>query len=320
MKIERIGVLTSGGDCQGMNACLYNIVKMAYDNKLEVFGYLNGYRGLIDNAYRKLDLLSVDNIMHLGGTILGTSRCDEFVTEAGQAKALKTLKEDKINVLIVIGGDGSYRGVSCLIKKGIKCIAIPATIDNDLFYTTRSLGFDTAVNNAVVAIESIKQTMRSHNRCCVIEIMGRNCGDLTLNSAVASNSDIVVVKEKPTKISEIISQVKDCISRGITNPTIIVAEHQFDIKKLASTIQQKAKVETKYQVLGYIQRGGEPSVNDRIVAMQMGVRAVELALKGIFNKAIGYKNDEVFEVTIDQALKATKDFNYKLLDLFIKLN
>lgn len=320
MKIERIGVLTSGGDCQGMNACLYNIVKMAYDNKLEVFGYLNGYRGLIDNAYRKLDLLSVDNIMHLGGTILGTSRCDEFVTEAGQAKALKTLKEDKINVLIVIGGDGSYRGVSCLIKKGIKCIAIPATIDNDLFYTTRSLGFDTAVNNAVVAIESIKQTMRSHNRCCVIEIMGRNCGDLTLNSAVASNSDIVVVKEKPTKISEIISQVKDCISRGITNPTIIVAEHQFDIKKLASIIQQKAKVETKYQVLGYIQRGGEPSVNDRIVAMQMGVRAVELALKGIFNKAIGYKNDEVFEVTIDQALKATKDFNYKLLDLFIKLN
>lgn len=293
---------------------------MAYDNKLEVFGYLNGYRGLIDNAYRKLDLLSVDNIMHLGGTILGTSRCDEFVTEAGQAKALKTLKEDKINVLIVIGGDGSYRGVSCLIKKGIKCIAIPATIDNDLFYTTRSLGFDTAVNNAVVAIESIKQTMRSHNRCCVIEIMGRNCGDLTLNSAVASNSDIVVVKEKPTKTSEIISQVKDCISRGITNPTIIVAEHQFDIKKLASTIQQKAKVETKYQVLGYIQRGGEPSVNDRIVAMQMGVRAVELALKGIFNKAIGYKNDEVFEVTIDQALKATKDFNYKLLDLFIKLN
>ena len=309
MKIERIGVLTSGGDCQGMNACLYNIVKMACENNLQVYGFLNGYKGLINNQYRLLDINSVYNIMHLGGTILGTSRCDEFLTDVGQQKAVKTLKDNKVNALIVIGGDGSYKGVLCLIKKGIK-----------LFYTTKSLGFDTAVNNAVIAIESIKQTMRSHNRCCVIEIMGRNCGDLTLNSAVASNSDIVVIKEKPTNVNEIVKRVKDCIKRNILSPTVIVAENQFDIKKLASTIQQKAKIETKSQVLGYIQRGGEPSVNDRIIAMQMGVRAVELIMNGIFNKAIGYKNDEIFEITVEQALKVTRDFNYKLLDLFIKLN
>ena len=320
MKIERIGVLTSGGDCQGMNACLYNIVKMARENNLQVYGFLNGYKGLINNQYKILELNSVDNIMHLGGTILGTSRCEEFLTDIGQQKAVKTLKDNKVNALIVIGGDGSYKGVLCLIKKGIKCIAIPATIDNDLFYTSRSLGFDTAVNNAVVAIESIKQTMRSHNRCCVIEIMGRNCGDLTLNSAVASNSDIVVLKEKPTKVNQIVNQVKDCIKRNILAPTVIVAENQFDIKKLALTIQQKAKIETKSQALGYIQRGGEPSVNDRIIAMQMGVRAVELIQNGVFNKAIGYKNDEIFEITVDQALKVAREFNYKLLDLFIKLN
>lgn len=320
MKINKIAVITSGGDCQGMNACLYNIVKMATANDIKVIGYYEGFRGILEKRFSELTLETVDNIFHIGGTIIKTSRCPEFLHEDAPAQAAKNLKKEKVDALIVIGGDGSFKGTANLIKQGVKCIAIPATIDNDLFYTQKSIGFDSAVNNAVVAIDSIKQSFSSLNRCGIIEVMGRTCGDIALFSAVATNSDAIIINEKPTSQKDIVTKVKDAIKRGIKNPIVIVAENILDIEKLAKSIETSTKKEVRTSVLGYIQRGGAPSVNDRILAMQMGVRAVELITKGLYNRAIGIKNEEIFEITIEKSLNASSNFNYKLLDLFYKLN
>ncbi len=320
MKINKIAVITSGGDCQGMNASIYNIVKMAQYHGIEVIGYMEGYKGIINNKFVTLDLDKVANISHLGGTIIKSSRCMEFFEEKYQLQAVDNLKKEKVNALIIIGGDGSYRGSLDLVKRGVKCINLPGTIDNDLFYSELCLGFDTAVNNAVVAIESLKQTLSSHNRCGIIEVMGRDCGDIALECAASTNSDFVVLKEKPTTKKQIVDKVKQCIAKGVESPIVIIAENIFDINELAKKIEKEAKIETKPCQLGRIQRGGAPSVKDRILAMQMGVRAVELIQDGIFNKAIGIKNNRVFEMPIDQALACQSNFDYNLLDLFLKLN
>lgn len=320
MKINKIAVITSGGDCQGMNVCLYNLVKMAEYHGIEVIGFLQGYRGIINNSFIKLDLDKVSNITNLGGTIIKSSRCDEFLQDEYKDKAVEVLKQNGINALVVIGGDGSFNGALSLVQRGVKCIAIPATIDNDLFYTDLCLGFDTAVNNAVTAIESIKQTLASHSRCGVIEVMGRDCGDIALRCAVSTNSDFVVIKEKPSSEQDVIDRVKSCIAKGVDSPIVIVAEHIYDIAELSNQIQQNAHIETKPCVLGRIQRGGAPSVQDRVIAMQMAVRAVELIQKGIFNRAIGISGNKVMDVSIEEALEVKSHFDYNMLDLFYKLN
>ena len=320
MQIDRIGIITSGGDCQGMNACIYNVVKMAAAQNIEVLGFIGGYKGVINNNFMTLTPENTKNITHLGGTILKTSRCYEFTTPSGQDKAVKTLKDNDIKCLIIIGGDGSYRGALKLIEKGVRCIAIPGTIDNDLFYTDRSLGFETAVNNAVTAIESIKQSLATQERVGIIEVMGRECGDIALYSGVGSNSNIIVTRERPTEQADVVRWVKNAIKRGTPSPTIVISEGMFDLTKLAKKIEAATNKEVRINQLGYIQRGGTPTVNDRILAMQFGTQAVELISQGIFNKAIGIKNNKIIETTISDALTENSNFDYNLLDLFIKLN
>lgn len=318
--IRKIAVLTSGGDCQGMNACLNIIVKMAEFNYISVYGVKNGYQGLIDNDIVELKYNDVRNISHLGGTVLKSARSQEFMTLEGQKKAAKNLKDREIDALIVIGGDGSFRGVMALNSLGVKTAAIPGTIDNDLHYTESTLGFDTAVNVAANAIESIKQTMAALDRCSVIEVMGRNCGAIALHSAAACCAEVVVLQEKPFTRRKIVRAIKRAKDRGIDSPTVVVAENLFDIKELAKEIETTLGIETKTSVLGYIQRGGAPSVADRILAMQYGVKAIELLVSGKFNRAIGIKNGKIIDVSMEAAIDTNSNFNEVLFDLFSKLN
>jgi len=318
--IRKIAVLTSGGDCQGMNACLNIIVKMAEFNYISVYGVKNGYQGLIDNDIVELKYNDVRNISHLGGTVLKSARSQEFMTLEGQKKAAKNLKDREIDALIVIGGDGSFRGVMALNSLGVKTAAIPGTIDNDLHFTESTLGFDTAVNVAANAIESIKQTMAALDRCSVIEVMGRNCGAIALHSAAACCAEVVVLQEKPFTRRKIVRAIKRAKDRGIDSPTVVVAENLFDIKELAKEIETTLGIETKTSVLGYIQRGGAPSVADRILAMQYGVKAIELLVSGKFNRAIGIKNGKIIDVSMEAAIDTNSNFNEVLFDLFSKLN
>lgn len=320
MVIDRIAVLTSGGDSQGMNAAVSIIVRVATQKGIEVLGVKNGYQGLIDNNFQVLTNEDVVAISHLGGTFLGTARCEEFKTQEGVEKGIENLKKNGVDALIVIGGDGSFKGVCALNKYRIKTIAIPATIDNDISYTDRCLGFDTAVNNAVHSIESIKQTMAALNRCSIIEVMGRHCGDIALYCASATAADVLALPEKPTTEEEVIEKIKMCIESGKKSPTVIVAEHMFDVEKLAKKVQEQLNIETKSCVLGYIQRGGSPSVYDRTLAVQMGVKAVDLVARGEFNRAIGIKGHTVIDVDMETALNSETNFNYDLLNIFISMN
>ncbi len=318
--VNNIAILTSGGDSQGMNACINILVKYASFNYINVFAVYNGYQGLIDDNIKAITYDDVRNISHLGGTVFKSARSKEFMTLEGQRKAVDNLKKHDIDALIVIGGDGSFRGVMELNELGVKTIAIPATIDNDLDYTDSSLGFDSAVNVAASAIESIKQTMSALDRCSVIEVMGRHCGDIALHSAAACACDVVVIPEKPITPEEIINKVKASKERGISSPTVVVAENLMDIQELAKSIQTKTGIETKTDVLGYIQRGGAPSVRDRMLALEFAVRAIELLVSGKHNRAIGIKNNKIIDLSMEAALYAPDRFNDVLYNLFETLN
>ncbi len=318
--IKNIAVLTSGGDSQGMNACVNIIVKAASFNYINVFAVYNGYQGLIDDKIQPITYDEVRNISHLGGTVLKSARSQEFMSVEGQHKAVANLKKHHIDALIVIGGDGSFRGVMDLNELGVKTIAIPATIDNDLEYTDNTLGFDSAVNVATNAIECIKQTMAALDRCSVIEVMGRHCGDIALYSAAACACDVVVIPEKPITPEQIIEKVRNARERGILSPTVVVSEHLLDIEELAKRISREVNVETKTDILGYIQRGGAPSVKDRMLALEFGVKAIELLVSGKHNRAIGIRNNKIIDLSMEAALYAPSRFNEVLYDLFEKLN
>ena len=320
MEVKNIAILTSGGDCQGMNATVNIVVRVATLKGLNVYGVRQGYKGLYDNNFVKLTNANVENISSLGGTILKTARFPEFKEEEVVDVAVENLKNKNIDALIVIGGDGSFRGAKVLMSKGINVIAIPGTIDNDLRYTDKCLGFDTAVNNASNFIENVKQTMGALDRGVVFEVMGRYCGDIALHVASATACDIVAVPEKPTSEEEFIQKIKECITVNKKVPTIVMAEKLYDIKNIVQRLNEETKIEFKGSVVGYIQRGGAPSVLDRTLAMQFGVRAVDLILKGIHNKAIGIRGNNIFEINIDDALHSEYNYNYELLNLFYLLN
>ncbi|MGD9901550.1 MAG: ATP-dependent 6-phosphofructokinase [Spirochaetales bacterium] len=318
--MKKIAVLTSGGDAPGMNACLANLFELCKRFNYRLICFRQGYIGLIDNDFVILKEHDIENIYSLGGSIIKTGRSKEFLTKEGQLKAIETLKINDIDTLIVIGGNGSYRGAQDLEKLGVKVIAIPGTIDNDLNYSTRSLGFDTAVNNSVSAIDKIKDTMSANNRGVVIEVMGRNSGDIALYSAVASNANAIVVKEVPESKNEIIGSVERAIKRGVTSPTVVVAENILDSAKLAETLEAKTGITFKTTVLGYIQRGGNPTVFDRNFAMQLAVKSIELIEVGKHNIAIGMKNGKIHCENLDKVLTEKTNFNFELYDLFKKLN
>ena len=320
MKIDNIAILTSGGDCQAMNATINIIVNVANQNNINVYGVYSGYRGLYEDKFKKLTKEDVDNISFLGGTILKTARFPQFKEAEVVGKSIENLKKHKIDALIVIGGDGSFRGAQDLISMGVNVICLPATIDNDLRYTDKCLGFDTAVNNTCRFMENVKQTMMALDRGVVFEVMGRYCGDIALYSACATSSDVIAVPEKPMSEDELVNKVKENIAIKKKPPVVVVVEKMFDVEKIAQKLNEQTKFEFKPSVVGYIQRGGTPSMGDKILAMRFGIRAVELISKGIFNKAIGIKNGNIIETSIDNALHCEYDFNYELLNSFYLLN
>lgn len=320
MEIKNIAVLTSGGDAQGMNTAISIIVRVARSRRMWVYGVLEGYKGLYEDNFVQLDEKFVENIGSIGGSVLKTSRFLDFKKSSVVKQSASNLKKHNIDALIVLGGDGSYHGALELIQEGVNVICIPATIDNDLRYTSRCLGFDTAVNNSCKYIENVKQTMSALSRGCVFEVMGRFCGDIALYSACSTACDLIAVPEKPTNEKEIVDKVKLHLKRTNTAPTIVVAEHQFDVVDLAKKLTKETGVDFKYSIVGYIQRGGSPSVLDKALAMQFGVKAVDLIEKGVFNRAIGYKNDVAFDIDLKDALNCEYNFNYDLLQLFYSLN
>ena len=316
LKIRRIGILTSGGDSPGMNACIRAIVRKSIYHNLEVMGIYRGYAGLIEGEIRKLKANSVSGIIQRGGTILKTARSDFFKTTQGQKKAVENLKKAGINALIIIGGDGSFHGALVLDSKwGIPCLGIPGSIDNDLAGTDFSIGFMTAVNTALEAIDRIRDTATSHDRLFIIEVMGRTSGFIALWSGLAGGVEDILVPEIETNLNEVCSKLKKGRQRGKSSSIIIVAEGDeaggaFDI---AQKIREKINYEMRVVVLGHLQRGGPPGAVDRILATRLGAAAVETLLRGERKKMVGIINDKIVISPLETAWEKEKALN---LDLY----
>ena len=312
-KIKKIAVICSGGDSQGMNTCLKTIVNVCTVHNIKVVGVNRGYQGLIENDIIDLDNSIVENIGHLGGCYIKVARSKEFTTEAGKQKAFANIAKNKIDGVILIGGNGSFRGGIEFVKAGIPIIGIPGTIDNDLYYTDRTLGFDTAVNNAVSAIDNIKQTMLANSRGIVVRVMGRDCGAIALNVAVACNAHALSVKEVPKSIDEIVDDLRVCLNNGVESPLVILNDYiEYSTEDVEKAIQQKLGIDTRSSVLGSIQRGGAPSVEDRLLATQFGLTAVELLLEGKTDQAVGVRNRNIISMSLTQAIQIQEEFDYSL--------
>jgi len=304
MAIKKIGVLTSGGDGPGMNAAIRSIVRCALYHNLEVCGIMHGYEGLIDDDVIPLNHRSVSNIINRGGTILKTARSKRFRTEEGQQKALETLKKYAIDALVVIGGDGSYRGAYELYEKwGFPTVTLPGTIDNDLSGTDQTIGCHTAVQTALEAIDKIRDTAHSMERIFVIEVMGNKSGYIALQVALGSGSEDVIIPERPINYDEIYKNIVAGNKKGKISWMIIVAEGAGKAEEIANNIKEKTNLETRYVVLGHVQRGGVPTGQDRILGIRLGAKAVELLLEGVYGKAVGILQDEVNVVDINRASK-----------------
>lgn len=315
IKLRTIGVLTSGGDAPGMNAAIRAVVRYGIYSGVKIIGIKNGYKGLIDNDTVEMNLSSVADIIHRGGTILGSARCLEFAEESGFDKAVKNIKYLGIEGIVTIGGDGTFKGSKKLSDASIPTIAIPGTIDNDLAYTQYTLGFFTALETVLESISKIRDTSSSHGNTNVIEVMGRNCGDIALYAGLAGGAELVVVPEIDFTIEEICDKIMQGRIRGKKHSIVILAEGAGDAKTLSSKIADKTGINTKYSVLGYTQRGGTPSSYDRLIGSKMGAKAVELLLEGKKSRAVGVKDASIFDIDINEALNTEKAFDYESYEL-----
>lgn len=316
--MKTIAILTSGGDAPGMNAVIRSVVRTAIYNDLKVLAIKEGYNGLIKGDIETMTLSSVADIIHRGGTILRTARSDEFMTEEGINQALEVIKKFKIDAIVALGGDGTLRGARELARRGIKIIGVPCTIDNDLGYTDYTIGFLTAVETAVSAISKLRDTSESHGRAIVLQVMGRNCGDIALYSGIAGGAESIVIPEVELNTDAIIKKIKNGRKRGKKHHIIVAAEGALDAYELARIIEEKGAIETRVTVLGYVQRGGVPTVQDRILASDFGYEAVNLLLSGKSGLALGYRSGKIIEVDIDEALETKKAFDkdqLKMVDI-----
>lgn len=316
--MKTIAILTSGGDAPGMNAVIRSVVRTAKYNDLKVLAIKEGYNGLIKGDIETMTLSSVADIIHRGGTILRTARSEEFMTEEGINQALEVIKKFKIDAIVALGGDGTLRGARELARRGIKVIGVPCTIDNDLGYTDYTIGFLTAVETAVSAISKLRDTSESHGRAIVLQVMGRNCGDIALYSGIAGGAESIVIPEVELDIDAIINKIKNGKKRGKKHHIIVAAEGALDAYELEKIIEEKGGIETRVTVLGYVQRGGVPTVQDRILASDFGYEAVNLLLSGKSGLALGYRNGKNIEVDIDEALETKKAFDkdqLKMVDI-----
>ena len=300
--MKKIGVLTSGGDSPGMNAAVRAVVRKGIYHNLEVYGIYGGYAGLMNGNIKKLELGSVGDIIQKGGTFLQSARCLEFKTPEGQKKGIEQLKKHGIDGLVVIGGDGSYRGAKALTEQGFPCVGVPGTIDNDIPGTEFTIGFDTALNTVIDAIDKIRDTASSHERTFIIEVMGRNAGDIALWSGLAGGAETILIPEAEHDIKDIVQRLKSGQERGKKHSIIIVAEGVMSGYELGKIIKEKTDMDTRVSVLGHVQRGGSPTVTDRVLASRLGARAVELLLEGKGGRAVGIEKNVIVDYDIIEAL------------------
>jgi 6-phosphofructokinase 1 len=311
MTVKRIGVLTSGGDAPGMNAAVRAVVRKAIFHGVEVYGVIGGYAGLISGNFRKLEVGSVGDIIHRGGTFLFSARCEEFKTKEGQQKGIEQLKKHNIDGLVVIGGDGSYMGAKALTEQGYPCVGVPGTIDNDIPGTEFTIGFDTALNTVIDAIDKIRDTATSHERTFIIEVMGRNAGDIALWAGLAGGAETILIPEEGFNLEEIVGRLKKGQERGKKHSIIVVAEGVASGVEIGKLIEENTDFDTRVSVLGHMQRGGSPTAQDRVLASRLGAYAVELLVEGKGGRAVGIEKNQLVDYDIIEALarKHTIDSN-----------
>ena len=308
--VKRIGVLTSGGDAPGMNAAIRSVVRTALKMGIEVVGIRRGYAGLINGDIFPMDSSSVSHIINRGGTMLYTARSEEFVTEAGQKKAAATCKLLGLDGIVAIGGDGTFRGAQALSRHGIAVVGVPGTIDNDIVCTDYTIGFDTAANTAVECIDRLRDTMQSHERCSVVEVMGRHAGYLALYVGMSVGATAVVVPEEKFDFKrDVAEKIRRARLGGKTNFMIVVAEGAASAVEVGKQIHEELGLDPRVTILGHIQRGGCPTAKDRVMATRMGYEAVHVLAEGRTNRVICSHDDKVFDLDIEEALAMTKTLN-----------
>lgn len=304
-KMEKIVVLTSGGDGSGMNPYIKALAKLCKKNNIQLFGSMYGYQGLIKDEIVELDYDSMRQIQNMGGTILKSSRCKEFQTEKGFQIAVENIKKHNFDCVVVVGGNGSMRGARDLMNAGVNVIGVPATIDNDFGYTDLALGYDTACENAVDYITKIKQSMYAFDRGFIAEVMGRHCGDIAFKTAIITNADLCITEN--LSFEELLDITNKKIESGVKSPLYVVQENLLDIQKLGEYLQDKTKKEFRFVKIGYIQRGGEPSNIDKMFAIELAVSTIENAQNNIFGVALGKKNDKMVSVELEEAVSEKKE-------------
>ena len=317
--MKKIAVLTSGGDAPGMNAAIRAVVRTAIHNGIEVMGVQRGYAGLINGELFPMNRSSVSDIIQRGGTILRTARCLEFKQEEVRKEAAQILADNGVEALVVIGGDGSFTGAKLLSKLGVKTIGLPGTIDNDLTYTDYTIGFDTALNTVVDAIDKIRDTSTSHERVSIVEVMGRNCGDIALHTGVACGAEYIITPEQGYDKDELCKVILEGKKAGKMHNLVLLAEGVGGASELSKYIEDKTGIETRATVLGHIQRGGSPCPFDRLLASQMGEKAVDLLMQGIGGQCICIRNNEIVAIPIEKALSMPQESRKPLMNLFERL-
>ncbi len=320
--MNRIAVLTSGGDSPGMNAAIRAVVRCGLDRGMDVYGIERGYEGLLDGDFRLMDRYSVGDIMHRGGTVLKSARSARFMEEKWVDHAAGVLKTYGVEGLVIIGGDGTFRGGLDLAKRGITVMGVPGTIDNDLGYTDFTIGFDTAVTTVLDAISKLRDTSSSHNRTTIVEVMGRECGDIALFSGLAGGAEYVLVPEKPIDLNALCIKIMDGMRKGKLHSIIIKAEGaDIGSEELVKYVQEHTGKDTKLVVLSYLQRGGSPTLNDRNLGTLCGAKAVDLLHDDSPSRAIGIVDNHIISVDLEKAINTKRDFNeemYRLIDVLSK--
>ncbi|MBQ8063548.1 MAG: 6-phosphofructokinase [Clostridia bacterium] len=311
--MKTIGVLTSGGDAPGMNAAVRSVVRSALENDMRVLGIYNGYEGLMAGDVKELNLRSVSNIIQRGGTVLRTARSMEFMTDRGQERAAEMCQRLGIEGVVVIGGDGSFRGAQALSRKGIHTVGVPGTIDNDISCTDLTIGFDTAVNTVMQMVDMVRDTTESHSRCSVIEVMGRKAGYIALYSGIAVGATSILIPEFEYDFDiDVVERMKKTISTGKQHFIIIFAEGCGDATEMAKQIEKETGVESRATILGHVQRGGSPTVNDRVLASRMGNYATRLLRDDCTSRVVAVKNDIIVDYDIEEALQMEKSIDFDI--------
>ena len=316
-EIKTIGVLTSGGDAPGMNDAVRAVVRTALSKGIKVKGIERGYNGLLHNEMRDMDLRSVSEIIHRGGTVLYTARCLEFLTKEGQEQGAQCCRDNGIDALVVVGGDGSFKGARALANLGIPCIGIPGTIDNDIACSEYTIGYDTAMNTAVEMVDKLRDTTQSHDRCSVVEVMGRHAGYIALNVGIATGAIATLIPERPYDLErDILDRMSFTQKTGKKHFIIVKAEGvPGTAQDLANEIQARTGIDSRATVLGHVQRGGAPTLRDRVTASQMGYQAVYLLERGIFNRVVAVSADQIVDYDINVALAMHKTIDTKMIDV-----